>query len=203
MNIALIGVTGRVGSRLLAELLRRGHKVTGIARHPEKLPRRDGLTLKQCDINDETALAAAVAGHDAVISAFNFTSGNPAKFLAALKKAGAKRLLMVGGAGSLEVAPGLQLIDSPGFPPEYKAEATAGRLFLEALRKERELDWTFLSPQLFFEPGTRTGAYRLGTDQLLKDAKGESRISMEDFSIALVDELEKPAHSRKRFTAGY
>lgn len=203
MKIALIGVTGRVGSRLLAELLRRGHKVTGIARHPEKLAPRVNLVVKACDVADEAGLAAAVSGHDAVISAFNFVSVDIKKLLSALKKAGVGRLLMVGGAGSLEAAPGLQLIDSPGFPAEYKAEATAGRSFLEALRKERELDWTYLSPSLLFEPGERTGKFRLGGDQLLKDAKGESRVSMEDFAIALADELEKPAHSRKRFTVGY
>lgn len=203
MKIALIGATGRVGSRLLAELLRRGHAVTGIARHPEKLAPRAGLAVKACDISDEAGLAAAVSGHDAVISAFNFTSGDAGGFISAIKRSGVARLLMVGGAGTLEVAPGLQLIDSPGFPAEYKAEATAGRNFLEALRKESGLDWTFLSPQLVFEPGERTGKYRLGTDQLLKDPKGESRISMEDFAISMIDELEKPAHSRRRFTAGY
>lgn len=203
MKIALIGATGRVGSRLLAELLRRGHAVTGIARHPEKLAPSAGLAVKACDISNEAGLAAAVSGHDAVISAFNFTSGNAGGFLSAIKRSGVGRLLMVGGAGTLEIAPGLQLIDSPGFPAEYKAEAEAGRNFLQALRKESGLDWTFLSPQLMFEPGVRTGKYRLGTDQLLKDPKGESRISMEDFAIAMVDELEKPAHSRRRFTAGY
>ena len=123
--------------------------------------------------------------------------------IGAVKKAGVKRLLVVGGAGSLEVSPGVQLVDTPDFPEAYKPEALAGRDFLNVLRGERELDWTFLSPSALFVPGERTGKFRLGTDRLLVDAKGESKISMEDYAIALVDELETPRHSRQRFTVGY
>ena len=203
MKIALIGATGNVGTRLLAELLMRGHTVTGIARHPEKLAPRKGLAAKAADVGDVDGLAAAVAGHDAVISSVRFAGTDIKKLLAAVKRAGVKRFLMVGGAGSLEAAPGLRLLDAPGFPAEYKEEATAGAAFLDALRLERELDWTYLSPSALFAPGERTGKFRLGTDQLLADAKGESHISMEDFAIAMADELEHPRHSCARFTVGY
>ncbi len=203
MNIAIIGATGNVGTRLAAELLMRGHKVTGIARHPEKLAPRKGLAVKAADVNDLDGLAAALAGHNAVISSVRFTGLDIKKLLAAVKKAGVKRLLVVGGAGSLEAAPGLRLLDAPGFPAEYKEEASAGAAFLDALRRERELDWTFLSPSALFAPGARTGKFRLGTDQLLTDAGGVSHISMEDFAIAMADELERPRHSRARFTVGY
>jgi uncharacterized protein len=203
MNVALIGPTGHVGSRLLAELLRRGHEVTGIARHPEGLPSQPHLTVKRGDANDEDGVTALLRGHDAVISAGRFVSVNPRALIAAVKKAGVPRLLVVGGAGSLEVAPGVQLVDTPEFPEAYKPESLAGRDFLHALRGERELNWTFLSPSATFAPGERTGTFRLGTDQLLIGADGESRISMEDFAIALVDELETPRHPRQRFTVGY
>jgi uncharacterized protein len=203
MNVALIGPTGTVGSRLLAELLRRGHDVTGIARHPEGLPSQPRLTVKRGDANDEDGLAELLRGHDAVISAGRFVSVNPRALIAAVRKAGVPRLLVVGGAGSLEVAPGVQLMDTPEFPAAYKPEALAGRDFLHALRGERELQWTFLSPSASFVPGERTGTFRLGKDQLLVGVDGESRISMEDFAIALVDELETPRHPRQRLTVGY
>jgi putative NADH-flavin reductase len=203
MNVALIGPTGHVGSRLLAELLRRGHEVTGIARHPEGLPSQPHLTVKRGDANDEDGVTALLRGHDAVISAGRFVSVNPRALIAAVKKAGVPRLLVVGGAGNLEVAPGVQLVDTPEFPEAYIPEALAGRDFLNALRGERELNWTFLSPSATFAPGERTGTFRLGTDQLLIGADGESRISMEDFAIALVDEIETPRHPRQRFTVGY
>ena len=203
MKVALIGASGNVGSRILTELLNRGHEVTSIARHPEKLQRHDRLDAKQGDINDEAGLAPLLAGHDAVISAVKFQSANPQSLIGAVKKAGVKRLLVVGGAGSLEVSPGVQLVDTPDFPEAYKPEALAGRDFLNVLRGERELDWTFLSRSALFVPGERTGKFRLGTDGLLVDSTGESRISMEDYAIALVDELEMPRHSRQRFTVGY
>ena len=123
--------------------------------------------------------------------------------MAAAKQAGVPRLLVVGGAGSLEVAPGVALVDTPQFPAAYKAEALAGRAFLDTLRGEKALDWTFISPSALFEPGERTGSFRLGGDALLSDAAGQSRITMEDFAIALADEIETPAHPRQRFTVGY
>jgi putative NADH-flavin reductase len=203
MNIALLGVSGRVGSRLLAELLRRGHRVTGIARDTGKLAGQPGLVLKNADAGQPAQLAPLLAGHDAVISALKFASTDAAALLATVKQAGGMRLLVVGGAATLEVAPGHMLLDAPGFPAAYRPEAEGGRRFLDALRGEHELDWTFLSPPAEFVPGERTGKFRLGTDQLLSDANGKSWISMEDYAIALVDELETPKHSRRRFTVGY
>lgn len=203
MKVALIGISGQVGSRLLAELLRRGHEVTGIARDTGGVAARPRLLLKNADATRPAQLAPLLAGHDAVISATKFATSDAAALIAALKQAGVPRLLVVGGAGSLEVAPGQALIDTPGFPAAYKPEAEAGRGFLDTLRKEHQLDWSFLSPSAEFAPGERTGAFRLGGDQLLTDANGRSWVSMEDFAIALVDELETPRHSRRRFTAGY
>ena len=203
MNIALIGVSGRVGSRLLAELLRRGHRVTGIARDTSKLASQPQLVLKHGDANQPAQLAPLLAGHDAVLSALKFATSDAAALIAAVKQAGVDRLLVVGGAGSLEVAPGRALLDTPDFPAAYRPEAEAGRRFLDTLRTERSLDWTFLSPAAEFVPGERSGKFRLGGDQLLADANGRSWISMEDYAIAFVDELETPKHSRQRFTVGY
>ncbi len=203
MKVALIGITGRVGSRLADELLRRGHQVTGIARQAADVAPRQGLTVRQGDAAAPAALAPLLAGHDAVISAGRFVSMDAAALLAAVKEAGVPRLLVVGGAGSLEVAPGRALIDTPEFPAAYKPEASAGARFLQTLRGETAVDWTFLSPAALFEPGTRTGQFRLGGDQLMADAAGNSHISMEDYAIALVDELETPRHSRRRFSVAY
>lgn len=203
MNIALIGVSGRVGSRLLTELLVRGHSVTGIARDTTKLASRPKLALKAGDATQPAQLAPLLAGHEVVISATRFQSSDPSAMIAAVKQAGVPRLMVVGGAASLEVAPRQTLFDAPGFPAAYKSEADAGRKFLDVLHAEKDLDWTFLSPSAEFAPGERTGKFRLGGDQLLRDANGKSWISMEDFAIAFVDELEKPKHSRQRFTVGY
>jgi hypothetical protein len=203
MKVAVIGATGNAGSRIAAELLRRKHEVTGIARHPEKLNPQPGLTMKKGDLTNVAEMASLLAGHDAAIHSVRFLGTDLQKVVSAVKQAGVKRLLVVGGAGSLEVAPGVALIDTPGFPDMAKGEAGAGRQFLNALRKESELNWTFLSPSASFAPGERTGKFRLGKDQLLTGADGQSRISMEDFAIALADEVETPQHSRVRFTVGY
>lgn len=203
-HIALLGITGRAGSRIATELLQRGHTLTGIARNVSKATARPGLDLKAADATDAHALAEILQGHDLVVSSTPFVGGIDAPTLiAAAKQAGVKRVIVVGGAGSLEVAPGVALIDTPEFPAIYKAEASGGRAFLQALRTERELDWTFISPSAFFEPGPRTGRFRLGGDQLLVDADGKSHISMEDYAIALADEIETPRHARTRFTVGY
>ncbi|OIO01583.1 MAG: 3-beta hydroxysteroid dehydrogenase [Desulfovibrionaceae bacterium CG1_02_65_16] len=201
-TIALIGASGRVGSRILKELVNRGHRVTGIARHPDKIAQLPNVTAVRGDVFDKDGLAALLRGHDAVVSAVFFTASDPGLLIAAVRASGVKRYLVVGGAGSLEVAPGLRLIDSPDFPPEYKPEAAKGAEFLELLKGVDDLDWTFLSPSALFEPGERTGVFRLGGDQLLTNAQG-SRISMEDYAIAFADEVEKPAHVRQRFTVGY
>ncbi|CAG2159474.1 NAD(P)-dependent oxidoreductase [Cupriavidus numazuensis] len=203
MNIAIIGATGRVGTRLIDEALRRGHRVTALARTASRLPTRDGLTTRDVDATDSQALAAALAGHDMAISTARFEQLKAPQIVGPVKTAGVPRLLVVGGAGSLFVAPGTQLVDTPGFPAAYKSEASAGRDFLNALSAEADLNWTFLSPSALFEPGERTGKYRAGKDELLADAAGKSWISMEDYSIAMLDEIERSAHPRQRFTVGY
>ena len=203
MNVALIGVSGRVGSRLLAELLRRGHRVTGIARDTRKVVAAPKLTLKDADANRPEQLTPVLQGHDAVLGAMKFATMDAEALIAAVKQSRVGRLMVVGGAGSLEVAPGKLLLDTPGFPAAWLPEAEGGRKFLQLLRRERGLDWTFLSPSAEFAPGERTGTFRLGDDRLLVDASGRSWISMEDYAIAFVDELERPQHLRQRFTAGY
>lgn len=207
MKIALLGASGHVGSRLLKELVRRGHAVTAIARHPDKIAPAPGVTAVAADAKNPAALAKVLAGHDAVIRAVHFLALDAETLLAAVTASGVKRLLVVGGAGSLLVAPGKTLIEAPDFPAIYKAEAQAGSIFLDVLKAGRHgagaLDWTFLSPSAEIAPGTRTGKFRLGGDQLLVDASGKSHISTEDFAVALIDELERPAHSKKRFTVGY
>lgn len=213
MKVALLGATGFVGSALLKEALDRGHTVTAIVRQPEKLERRGGLIAKVGDVYDTTSLAALIRGNDAVISAFNpgWTDPNlyddqvrgTASIIAALKNAGIKRVLWVGGAGGLEVKPGVRVIDSPDMPPWVKPGSLAIMNALDQLRKEPELDWSFLSPSAELKSGVRTGKFRLGGDQLLVDASGHSTISVQDYAVAMLDELDNPAHVRQRFTVGY
>jgi putative NADH-flavin reductase len=202
MKVALVGATGNAGSRILAELSRRGHEVTAIVRNPEKVPSQANITARKGDVSDKARLSELLAGHDVAVSAVRFAQSDPHKLIGAARGSGVKRYLVVGGAASLEAAPGVRLLDTPDFPSSYKAEASAGAAFLDLLRQERELDWTFISPSAMFVPGERTGRFRLGQDQLLTSEKGSS-ISFEDYAVALVDEVEKPAHSRKRFTVGY
>ncbi|WP_256829922.1 NAD(P)-dependent oxidoreductase [Pseudomonas sp. Pse1] len=202
-KIAIIGATGRAGSQLLEEALRRGHSVTAIARDTSKLGERAGVVSKNVDVLDAQALQAAVTGHDVVISAAHFATIPASAVIGPVKQAGVKRLLVVGGAGSLLLPDGSRVIDAPNFPAEYKAEASAGAQFLEALRQEQELDWSFLSPSALFVEGERRGTFRLGKEHLLVDGEGQSQISFADFAIALLDEVEKPVHSRQRFTVGY
>lgn len=212
MKIALIGATGFTGAPVLAELLSRGHQVTALARTPEKLQSQKGLNVVKADVLDEKQVAAAVAGHDAVISAYNpgwsepkihdlFLQGSHA-ILEGIKQAGVKRVLVIGGAGSLYVAPGLQLVDTPQFPAEYKQGALAARELLNRIEKETSLDWTLISPPIGLAPGERTGKYRLGANDLLP-GKGDvpAGISVADLAVAIVDEIEKPQHIKKRFTA--
>ncbi|MAX90018.1 MAG: 3-beta hydroxysteroid dehydrogenase [Pseudomonas sp.] len=201
-HIALIGASGSAGSRILRELTDRGHRVTAIARHPERIAELPGVIAVKGDAQDLQGMTSALRGHDAVVSAVNFTSSEPRTLIEAVRASGVKRYLVVGGAGSLEVAPGQRVIDLPDFPEAYKAEASGGAAFLEQLGQETELEWTFLSPSAEFVPGERTGQFRLGKDALLSNAQG-SRISFEDYAVALVDEIEHPAHVRQRFTVGY
>ena len=203
MKIAVIGASGNAGSRITKELAGRGHAVTAIARNPAKIAVQQNVTAKTGDVMDQAGLAQLLAGHDVAISSVHFLDSDPAKLIGAAKASGVGRYLVVGGAGSLEVAPGVALVTTPNFPAQYKAEAEKGGAFLDLLRQEKQLNWTFLSPSALFVPGERTGKFRLGTDQLLTASDGKSSISFEDFAVALADEIERPAHIRARFTVGY
>lgn len=203
MRIAVIGASGNAGSRITAELGRRGHQITAIVRHPENVATQANVTALKGDVRDPAGLAALLAGHDVAVSSVRFVDSDPAALIAAAKAAKVGRYLVVGGAGSLEVAPGVRLVTTPGFPAAYKAEAEAGAAFLDLLRAESDLNWTFLSPSALFVAGDRTGKFRLGTDHLLTAADGKSSISFEDLAVALADEIERPAHLRQRFTVGY
>ncbi|KEA65161.1 Rrf2-linked NADH-flavin reductase [Marinobacterium lacunae] len=212
MNIALIGASGFIGSALREEALSRGHSVTALVSRPEKLAAQPGLSASKVDVQDTAALSKSLQGFDAVVSAFSghaqqnvlgYYSNGVDSILSAAKAAGVKRLLMVGGAGSLEVAPGVQLIDTPEFPAEYKETAEGARYALNTLRAQSDVSWTMLSPAAVIAPGERTGRYQLGTDQLLTDTAGNSQISVEDYAKALIDELESPQHINSRFTLAY
>ena len=203
MKIAVAGASGRAGSEITRELSRRGHAVTAIARNPEKIATLPNVTPVRGDVLDQAGLARLWAGHDVAISSVHFLASDPHKLIGAAKESGVARYLVVGGAGSLEVAPGVKLVTTPGFPAQYKAEAEKGSEFLDLLRQEKDLSWTFLSPSALFVEGERTGKFRLGTDQLLTAADGKSSISFADYAIAMADEIERPSHLRKRFTVGY
>lgn len=212
MNVVIIGASGFIGSAVRSEALARGHKVTALVGRPEKLAPHANLTAYASDVMDVNALTARLKGSDAVISAFSghaqadilgYYLAGIGSIIAAAKEARVPRLLVVGGAGSLEVAPGKLVIDSPDFPPQYKASAQGAQQALELLRKEASLDWTMLSPSAMIAPGQRTGVFRSSLDQLIARDDGSSLISVEDYAVAMIDELEKPVHSRRRFTVGY
>jgi len=203
MKIAVVGASGNVGQRVVVEALARRHQVTAIAR---KRPAGDsvvGVEWKIADLADPAAMAAALAGNDAVVLSVRFGDTDFDRTLDGVRRSGVPRLLVVGGAASLEIAPGKVLLDQPDFPDFIKPEATPARAALDRLRGEPELDWTFLSPSMMFGPGERTGVFRLGGDALLTAADGKSHISYEDYAVALLDEIEQPRHSRARFTVGY
>jgi uncharacterized protein len=201
MKIAIVGGTGNIGTRLAKEALSRGHSVTAISRHPEKAHKDAKLTAKEGDVTDPRTLAPLLSGHDVVISAVRFSESPAENIIDATKSAGVKRLLVVGGAASLRGADGKLVFES--LPEAWRGEAGAGIAFLDKLKGEGALDWTFLSPSALIGPGERTGKFRLGLEQLLTDANGKSHISYEDYAIAMIDEAEKPKHTRKRFTVGY
>lgn len=207
MNVVLYGATGKAGRRILEELVARGHHVTAVARDISKLPAT--VTAKHGDLNDVEKIAATISGADAVVSAYGPPQDNTDELIgvtereiAAIKKAGNARLIVVGGAASLEVAPGVTLLASGHLPAPWVSIATSHEKALKLLQAS-DINWTYFSPAAFFEPGERTGKFRLGENNLIADEKGDSRISLEDYAIALVDELEKPAHERGRFTIGY
>lgn len=203
MKIAVIGASGNAGARITAELAGRGHTVTAIVRNPGKIASQANVTAVKGDVLDQAGLAALLAGHDVAISSVHFLDSDPVRLIGAVRDSKVGRYLVVGGAGSLEVAPGVRLVTTSGFPVAYKAEAEKGGAFLDLLRSEKELNWTFLSPSALFTAGQRTGKFRLGTDALLTAEDGKSWISFEDFAVALADEIERPAHIRQRFTVGY
>ncbi len=216
MKIALLGATGFVGTALLPEALTRGHQVTAIVRDPARLTTTsDRLTVEAGDVNDAARLARQLAGHDLVLSAYNAGWGHPDLYQAfltgsraieqATAQAGVPRLLVIGGAGSLFID-GHQLVDSPPFPAEYKAGASAARDYLVELRQNTALDWTFFSPAIEMHPGIatgRTGHYRLGTENPVFNADGRSFLSVQDLAVTVLDEVEKHQFSRQRFTAAY
>jgi putative NADH-flavin reductase len=216
MKIALIGATGFVGSAVLKEALDRGIQVTAIVRQPEKLQAQKNLTIVKGDVMDSDNLSELFKGNDVVVSAYNAGWANPDLYneylegsqsiQKAVKKSGVKRYIVLGGAGSLFVAPGVQLIDTPQFPAEWKPGALAARDYLNILKKENELDWTFVSPAIEMNQGTpheRRGTYRTELDNPVFDANNKSTISVEDLAVAILDEVENPKHIRVRFTVGY
>lgn len=213
MKIVLLGASGFVGSAILKEALDRGHRVTAVVRKQGPLTPTQELSIQIADIYDSEALAAVIVGHDALISAFNPGWKDPnlytdqvrgtTSILKAVKVAAVKRVLWVGGAGGLEVKPGTRVVDAPDFPAAIKPGSLATIEALDQLRREPSLDWSYLSPSANLKSGARTGKFRLGDDRLLVDPSGHSNISVQDYAVAMIDELEHPAHIRKRFTVGY
>ena len=216
MKVALIGASGFVGTAILNELVQRDHQVTAIVRHPEKVKQAKEITVIKANVLNENEVAEAVKGHDIVISAYNSGWTNPNLYnefmegskaiQAGVKKSGVKRLLVIGGAGSLYMAEGVQIIDTPQFPEEIKPAASAARDYLNILRDEKELDWTFFSPAIEMHQGTsgeRKGTYRTGLENPVFDKDNKSVLSVEDLAVAIVDEAENPKHIRQRFTAAY
>ena len=214
MKIVIFGATGQVGRRIVREALSRGHEVVGMVRDPAKSEAPEGIPLVQGDATDAASVANAVAGADAVVSAVSPRPGSTGSaptlvaaargLIAGVRRAGVKRLIVVGGAGSLEVAPGVALMDAPGFPDAYRAEAEEGRDSLAVYRTEADgLDWTFLSPAAEIGPGERTGRYRTTGDEFITNEEGRSVISYDDYAVALLDELEQPKHVGRRFGVAY
>ena len=214
-NVLLIGATGFVGSAVLNELVSRGHKVTAVARNTEKVAKSELVDAVKEDVANVDAIAKLAEGKDAIISAYNpgwtnpdiatLISENYPKILSAAKKSGVERLLIVGGAGTLFCAPGLRVVDSGAIPEEIMGGVRPlGDFYLNTLMNENDIDWTFFSPAgVFDQEGKKTGNYRLGKDDLIVDAEGNSHISVQDYADAMVNELEKPAHHKERFTIGY
>lgn len=214
-NVVLIGASGFVGSAILNELLTKGHKVTVIVRTPQKINvENPNLAVIKADVSDTNTLINACKGKDAVISAYNPGWTNPHIYeetlrnypliLDAVKQSGVKRLLCVGGAGTLFCAPGLRVVDSGVIPEAIMGRVKSlGEFYLNTLMNEKDIDWIFFSPAGTLEPGQRTGKFRLGKDDLIVDENGTSHISVEDYAVAMIDELENPKHHYERFTIGY
>jgi len=212
MNIGVIGATGRIGQRIVAEAVNRGHNVTAFTSNASKIPAEKGkVAWKTADVMDAKSVASAMEGQDVLISSYGPAMGSDPKPIATaaevlLQAAGKHpnvRVLVVGGAGSLEVAPGKTVIDAGMIPAEWIAIPVAHKEALDVFKKNSTANWTFFSPAAMIQPGERTGKFRLGGDQLIVGENGKSEISMEDYAIAMIDEAEKPQHLRKRFTIGY
>lgn len=214
-SVVLIGASGFVGTAILNELLSRGHKVTAVVRNPKKINvTNSNLEIVKTDVSDTNAMVEICKGKDAIISAYNPGWANPDIYeetlrnypliLEAAKRSGAKRLLCVGGAGTLFCAPGLRVVDSGAIPDAIMGGVKSlGEFYLNTLMNEKAIDWIFFSPAGTLEPGKRTGKFRLGKDDLIVDENGISHISVEDYAVAMVDELENPKHHYERFTIGY
>jgi hypothetical protein len=214
-TIVLIGASGFVGSAILNEALERGHRVTAVVRHPEKIAtKHKNLVVKQGDVSERGTLSDVCKGADAVISAYNPGWGNPAiaaettrvykTILTGVRQSGVKRFLVVGGAGSLFISPGKRLMDAGLLPESYLPAIRAlADIYLKDLESEKAIDWVFFSPAGDLHPGTRTGKFRLGKDDMIVNENGENKISVQDYAVAMVDELENPAHHQERFTIGY
>ncbi len=212
MKIAVFGASGMIGQRVAQEALRRGHEVTAIVRNPTRIQfHHPQLTLAEGNALDRERVTQVIARHDVVVSSIRPSENQPLSALAeaaqslleGVKRAGVKRLLVVGGAGTMEVAPGVQALDVFTIPEEWKPEVRAKLEEWEIYRKNNDVDWTYFSPPVFIEPGERTGTYRLAVGQLVMDTQGESRISAEDYAIALLDEIEQPRFVRQRFSVAY
>lgn len=209
MRIVLYGATGRAGSRILEEAVRRGHEVVAVTRDGRRAGSGGSVEWRTDDLSDVEGIEETTRGADAVISAYappatetEALVGVCERLAAGVVRAKVPRLLVVGGAGTLEVAPGKTLLESGMLPAEWVPIATAHGRALDALRAS-DADWTYVSPAAFFEPGERTGRYRTSADTLLTDEKGESRVSMEDYAIAMVDEVESGAHRKSRFAVAW
>ncbi|PLZ04396.1 3-beta hydroxysteroid dehydrogenase [Burkholderia sp. WAC0059] len=210
LNIALFGATGVIGSRIVGEAVRRGHRVSALVRHPGRVAATAAVRAEKVDVSDPAGVAAAVRGHDVVASAYapprerlDDVSVVARALVEGLRAVGLKRLVVVGGAGSLLAAPGTQLVDTDGFPDAYKPIALAHRSALDYFRTVSDLDWTFFAPAALIAPGERTGRFRTGAGTLIADADGNSRISAEDYAVAFVDELEQGRFVRQVATAAY
>jgi putative NADH-flavin reductase len=214
MKIALFGAGGNIGRRVAQEALNRGHEVIAVVRDPAKFEKRnDAIRVVAGDATSPDNVAAAVKGVDAVLSAVGPGASQQSNdilvqaargLIEGVRRAGVKRLIVLGGAGSLEVSPGVQAVDAPEFPEAWKGNALAQREALKIFRSSAgDLDWTYISPAAVIQPGMRTGRYRTGFDQMLFDDKGESRISIEDYAVAMIDALERAQHIRKRITVAY
>lgn len=203
LNIALIGASGKIGSKIAAELISRGHTVTGIARAPEKIATVTGLSAAAGDITQPEQAAEVLKGHDAVISAASFIPGESEKLIETIRLSGVNRFLMIGGAASLLTESGERVVDSLELPDEWMVPIKEGIRAFDLLKEVDDFDWTFFSPAVMIAPGERTGKFRLGKDHVVKDENGDSKISYDDYAIAMVDELEQGQNIKSRFTIGY